>query len=77
MGKRKSRKKRQSKKVHLFIVEGCTEENYIKHLKKLYRKSGKTENCKGGSAKAVMEQTKKLIKKHQDDYSGYIRVTLG
>ncbi|CAN2047447.1 RloB domain-containing protein [Candidatus Magnetomoraceae bacterium gMMP-1] len=69
---RKKPKKRLSKKVFLFIVEGCTEENYIKCLKRLYKKSGKTFNCKGGSAKAVMNKAKKLRLKHGDDYTGYV-----
>lgn len=69
---RKKSKKRISKKVFLFIVEGCTEENYIKRLKLIYRKGAKIVNCEGGSAKAVMNKAKKLRIKHKDDYAGYV-----
>jgi len=69
---RKKPKIRKSKKVFLFIVEGCTEENYINCLKRIYRKDAQINNCKGGSAKAVMNEAKKLVLKHQDEYSGYV-----
>jgi len=69
---RKTRKPRKSKAVYYFIVEGCTEENYIKLLKKIYRKPGKIKNCDGGSAKNVLEEAKKLIQNNGDDCSGYV-----
>lgn len=70
--RRKKPKKRSSKKVFLFIVEGCTEENYIKCLKRIYKRSAHIFNCKGGSAKAVIAEAKKLRRKHGDNYSGYV-----
>ncbi|WP_069470086.1 RloB family protein [Candidatus Marithrix sp. Canyon 246] len=69
---RKTRKPRKSKIVYYFIVEGCTEENYIKLLKKIYRKPGKIKNCDGGSAKNVLEEAKKIIQSNDDDCSGYV-----
>lgn len=69
---RKRRASRISQKVYCFIVEGYTEENYIRLLKLLYRKSGDPKNCKGGNAKGVLKKAKKLIQQHGDDYSGYI-----
>ena len=67
---RKKRPSRISKKVYCFIVEGCTEENYLNHLKKLYKKSATIKNCKGGNAKGVMEKAKKIIE--NDLFSGYL-----
>ncbi|MDB9315809.1 RloB domain-containing protein [Spirulina sp. CS-785/01] len=72
MAKRKSRPKRKSKKIYYFIVEGCTEENYINHLKKLYKTDAKIKNCNGGSAANVLKNAKKEIQKGNDDYVGYI-----
>jgi len=69
---RKSRKPRISHPVYYFIVEGCTEENYIRLLKTIYRKPGKIKNCEGGSAKNVLEEAQKLIQKNGDDCSGYV-----
>ncbi len=69
---RKTRKPRKSKAVYYFIVEGCTEENYIKLLKTVYRKPGKIKNCNGGSAKNVLEAAQKIIQNNGDDCSGYI-----
>ncbi|MCI5123020.1 MAG: RloB domain-containing protein [Candidatus Electrothrix sp. AR5] len=69
---RKQAQKRRSKKVYLFVVEGCTEENYINRLKCIYKQPSKPENCKGGSARAVMQKAEKLYKKHKDYYSGYV-----
>jgi hypothetical protein len=69
---RKTRKPRKSKAVYYFIVEGCTEENYIRLLKTVYRKPGKIKNCNGGSAKNVLEEAKKIIQNNGDDCSGYV-----
>lgn len=75
MAKRKKISPRKSKPdKYFFIVEGCTEENYIRRLKELYphHQVDKPRNCKGGSAKAVLEEAKRLITKHGDAYLGYI-----
>jgi hypothetical protein len=75
MPKRKKISPRKSKPdKYFFIVEGCTEENYIRRLKELYphHQVDKPRNYKGGSAKAVLEEAKRLIAKHGDDYLGYI-----
>jgi len=71
---RKSRSsiKRPIKEVFCFIVEGFTEKNYIGRLKGLYRKSGKIENCEGGSAGGVLEKAEKCIERNRDKFSGYI-----
>ena len=69
---RKQRRKRQSKKVYLFIVGGSTEENYINLLKRTYRKDAKVNNCEGGNARGVLKEARKLVVKHRDDYSGYV-----
>ncbi|ETR73630.1 MAG: hypothetical protein OMM_00806 [Candidatus Magnetoglobus multicellularis str. Araruama] len=69
---RKKAIKRKSKQVYLFIVEGCTETNYLKLLKRLYKKNADINNCKGGSARSVMKEAEKLIKKNGDYYTGYI-----
>lgn len=69
---RKKRVARQSKKVFLFIVEGCTEKNYLGLLKLLYRRGASIENCGGGGARSVLRQAKKLIRRHRDYYSGYV-----
>jgi hypothetical protein len=69
---RKTRKPRTSHAVYYFIVEGCTEENYIRLLKTIYRKPGKIKNCGGGSAKNVLEEAEKLIQNNGDDCSGYV-----
>lgn len=70
MGRKKA-PRRKSKKIYLFIVEGCTEENYIKRLKQLHRKSASIKNCEG-NAKTVILEAFKLIEKHTDDYAGYV-----
>lgn len=59
---RKSRPLRKSKKFYYFIVEGFTEENYLKLLKKIYQKGEKIENCNGGSAKNVLNKARKIIR---------------
>jgi hypothetical protein len=72
MARKKREKKKTSHPVYCFIVEGCTEANYIKLLKTIYRKSGQIENCDGGSAKNVLYKADKFIQKNGDDYSGYV-----
>jgi len=37
MARKKTAKRKSIKPKYCFIVEGCTEENYIKRLKELYR----------------------------------------
>ncbi len=69
---RKKRPQRISKKVYCFIVEGCTEQNYIRLLKRTFRKSGTIKNAEGGNAKGVLKAAQKHIKKNQDYYSGYV-----
>ena len=63
---------RKSKRSFYFIVEGCTEENYVKLLKLLYRKNVQIKNCNGGSAKKVLEEARKTINKYGDEYIGYV-----
>ena len=70
--KRKSRPVKKSKKIYYFIVEGYTEENYIKLLKQTYKKDAQIKNCHGGSAKKVLLEAKKIVKKNSDDYLGYV-----
>lgn len=72
MGRKKRNTSRQSNRNICFIVEGCTEENYIKLLRLLYKKGAAIKNCNGGSAKKVLEEAKKIIRKHSDDYKGYV-----
>lgn len=74
---RRKRQKRTSEPVYFFVVEGDTEENYIKLLKRLYRKPGQIYNCDGGNARTVLKQTLAQIAAHQkfggaNDYSGYV-----
>lgn len=72
MARKKNTKKRRSHKVYLFVVEGCTEENYIKRMKKIYKKAADIANCNGGSARNVMYEAEKLYDKNSDYYSKYI-----
>ena len=72
MGRKKRNTSRQSNRNIYFIVKGCTEENYIKLLKLLYKQGSVIKNCNGGSAKKVLEEAQKIIKKHSDDYKGYV-----
>lgn len=76
MAKPKQRSKRPLKRkrmpVYLFIVEGCTEKNYINCLKQLYRKNGEIKNSQGGSAKAVMQLAEKQIALFQNEYTGFV-----
>lgn len=68
--KRKSSPRKRSVNVPLFIVEGHTEENYIKLLKKLYSKSVEVKNCYGGGANSVLLQSDKLLS-DKDEASYY------
>ena len=72
MARKKRNTYRKSHKYVYFIVEGCTEENYIKVLNLLYKQGVRIKNCNGGSAKKVLEEAKKIIKKHGDEYIGYV-----
>jgi hypothetical protein len=69
---RKQRFKPAAVLVPLFIVEGCTETNYIKLLNKLFepQKAPKTHNCRGGSAKNILFEAEKKIR--EDNYSSYV-----
>jgi len=72
---RKKPQQRKSRKTYYFIVEGCTEENYIKCLKDLYihqHQVGKLKNCKGGSAGYVLRETIRMVEKYKYYYLGYI-----
>lgn len=69
---RQQRIQRELKEVYCFIVEGCTEENYLKLLKKLYKKSGDIRNCGGGNAKGVMIDAKGFIAAKETVYSKFI-----
>ncbi len=66
---RKTRKPRKSKAVYYFIVEGCTEENYIRLLKTVYRKPGKIKNLNLKSDKKCKEYEKALD--HPDRIPNY------
>lgn len=72
MARKKRNTSRKSNKSIYFIVEGCTEENYIKLLKLLFRKNVQIKNCNGGSAKKALTEAKKIINKNGDEYKGYI-----
>lgn len=72
MARKKRNASRTSNKYVCFIVEGCTEENYIKLLKLLYRQGIQIKNCNGGSARKVLEEARKIIRRHNDEYIGYV-----
>ncbi|RKZ39288.1 MAG: hypothetical protein DRQ49_11940 [Gammaproteobacteria bacterium] len=74
MARKKSPSRTSKPKKYCFVVEGCTEENYINLLKGLYQKHkvGRLENNKGGSAKAVLQKAERLIEKYKNDYLGYV-----
>ena len=72
MARKKRNNIRASNKNIYFIVEGCTEENYIKLLKLLYKQGIQIKNCNGGSAGKVLREAKKIIKQGGDDYKGYV-----
>jgi hypothetical protein len=69
MERKRSHRKR-SNNVPLFIVEGYTEENYIKLLRKLSSKSVVVKNCYGGGANSVLLQSDKLLS-DKDEASYY------
>ena len=50
---RKKSINKKSNPVALFIVEGYTEENYVKILKQLYLQNVITENCLGGPSRKL------------------------
>ncbi len=56
----------------LFIVEGCTETNYIRTLNAIFRCGYKVINCQGGGARGVLQQAKKIIKNNVDIYSHFV-----
>jgi hypothetical protein len=74
MARKRISKRRSQQKKYCFIVEGCTEENYINLLRGLYRhhKIDKLQNCNGGNAKGVLEKAKRFISKYGDGYLGYV-----
>jgi len=72
MARKKRDANKKSKRSIYFIVEGCTEENYIKLLKLIYRRNVQIKNCNGGSAKKVLQEAKKIINKYGDEYLGYV-----
>lgn len=72
MARKRRNDYRPSKKNIYFIVEGHTEENYIKLLKIIYRKDIRVEHCNGGSAKNVLEKAKKIIRQNGNEYKGYV-----
>ncbi len=74
MARKKIAKRKSKPKKYCFIVEGCTEENYIKHLKEIYHNHqvDKPQNCNGGNAKGVLMKAQRLISKYGNEYLGYI-----
>lgn len=75
MTNRKKSPPRKSKpRSYCFIVEGCTEYNYIQCLKKFYKsqKAIETKKGTGGGAKAVLCKANKLIGKYKEDYLGFV-----
>ena len=69
---RKVRTTKRTKVVPLFIVEGDSEEVYIKRCKSVYSKAAKVNNANGGSARNVLQQAQKIIAENATDYSNYI-----
>ena len=72
MARKKRQSYRPSKKYICFIVEKCTEENYIKLFKLLYRQGVQVKKCNGGSAKKVLEAASRIIRRHGDEYLSYV-----
>lgn len=68
---KKRKKKRLKKSQPYIIVEGCTEENYIKVLKILYSKGMACKNVNGGNAKGVIEKARKEIE-NNPEYTYFI-----
>ena len=71
MARKKRSKRRLNKSEPYFIVEGYTEENYIKLLKNIYGKSAEIKNVRGGNAKGVIEKALQIIDQHIE-YSDFI-----
>ena len=71
MGRKRRSKKQLKKSIPYFIVEGCTEENYIKLLKIMYKKSAEIKNANGGNASGVMSKALKIIKNNLE-YTTFI-----
>ncbi len=69
---RKQRPQKELQSINYFIVEGCTEENYINLLKRLYKNNSKIKNCKGGNAKGVMIDALSILKEKKEIYSKFI-----
>lgn len=79
MGSKKNRKSRQKRlliKPYCFVVEGCTEKDYIQLLKQIYKASFglKFEHVKGGSAKSVLKTANKVIQNSGHEYQKIIIV---
>lgn len=73
MARKKPPPRKPEAKRYFFIVEGCTEQNYIECLKKLYvHQVGTIDNRKGGSARNVLFKSIKMVEKYGDAYLGYI-----
>ncbi len=74
MARAKRNIKKQAKpEKYLAIVEGCTEENYLKHLKNLGTHAlGSILNCKGGKARSVLLEAIKKYEKYGQYYKGYL-----
>jgi len=71
MGRKKRSKQELQDSIPYFIVEGCTEENYLTVLKSIFRKKVKTENTNGGNARGVMLKALQTIKKNPE-YTTFI-----
>jgi len=74
MGRKQPTTKTSPPKKYYFVVEGCTEENYLKRLKQLYpdHRVAEIEDSKGGNAKSVLIKGKKIINKYKQAYLGYV-----
>jgi|WetSurMetagenome_2_1015567.scaffolds.fasta_scaffold66944_1 hypothetical protein len=69
---RKQRPQKEFQPINYFIVEGCTEENYLNLLKRLYKNNSKVKNCKGGNAKGIMIDALNILKEKKEIYSKFI-----
>ena len=56
------------------IVEGYTEEHYIKLLNEYFGTKYFPYNCKGGNANGVLKKTQEYISEKQGEYSRFIVV---
>ena len=70
--KRKSSFIKKSIRVPLFIVEGYTEENYIKILRIVFQKNVSVLNCRGGGAHSVLLLSDKIIGDEDGYYSSFV-----